>query len=102
MFVPSERVMQRVLKGLFSATRGGPTRLHIIMLIEKKPANMNQIARELDIDYKTVQHHVRILVKNGLVVSSKKKYSDTYKLSGLAETYRDVFHQMASHMGKRT
>ena len=34
--------------------------------------NANKLSTDLKLDYKTVQHHIKILEQNGLIVSSQK------------------------------
>ena len=76
---------RRVLLYLFTSTRGGYTRLRIIMLLLKQPYNTNQLAHELDLDYKAVQHHMRVLEKNNLVTRIGEKYGAIFHLSNFLE-----------------
>ena len=54
----------RLLWFLFAGTRGGDNRIKILDLLIKKPLNINKISEYLQLDYKTIQHHIRILEKN--------------------------------------
>ena len=67
---------------LIGGTRGGPTRLGILLVLNEEPLNANQICEALNLDYKTVRHHLDILVKNSLVqVSKEKKYGELYHIN---------------------
>ena len=37
-----------------------------------RPLNANQLASAVRLDYKTIEHHVRVLEENGLVTTSEK------------------------------
>lgn len=63
---------KRLLWYLVASTRGGINRARIIELINSHPANANQIAQELKLDYKTVVHHLDVLSQNGLVITDYK------------------------------
>ncbi len=71
----------RILYWLFEATKGGPTRMRILRLINKKPINLRKISIELDLDYKTVQEHIKILLDNGIIDTPKKGYGSIYFIS---------------------
>ena len=49
---------KRILWYLIASSRGGVNRATIIDLVNSRPANANQIASELKLDYKTVLHHL--------------------------------------------
>ena len=53
----------KLLFYLFTSTRGGFTRLRIIMLLLERSYNTHQLALELQLDYKAVQHHMKVLEK---------------------------------------
>jgi DNA-binding transcriptional ArsR family regulator len=67
-----ERYLKRLLWYLLGGTRGGPTRAQILKTLEERPLNANQLAEKLAVDYKTIQHHLRVLEENGLVAPSQK------------------------------
>ena len=74
--------MKELLCYLIAGTRGGPTRANIIQTIKNKPMNIHQISQYLNLDYKTVQHHIKILEKNNIFVVIKKgSYGAMYFLS---------------------
>src|SRR5207244_6899444 len=62
-----DKYLRRLLWYLLGGTRGGPNRAEIIKILQNRPCNANQLAETLRVDYKTAQHHVRILEENGLV-----------------------------------
>ena len=80
-----DRETRKLLFYLFTSTRGGLTRLRIIMLLLEKPFNTHQLSQELDLDYKAVQHHMKVLEKNNMVSKVGEKYGAVYHLSNFLE-----------------
>jgi predicted transcriptional regulator len=80
-----DRNTQKLLLYLFTGTKGGYTRLKIIMHLEARPFNTNQLAQVLNMDYKAIQHHMRVLEKNNLVTKVGKRYGAIFHLSNFLE-----------------
>lgn len=80
-----DRQTRKLLLYLFTSTRGGFTRLRIIMMLLEKPYNTHQLAQTLGLDYKSVQHHMKVLEKNNLVSKIGEKYGAIFHLSILLE-----------------
>ena len=70
---------------MFTSTRGGFTRLRIIMYLLDKPYNTHQLAKILDLDYKAVQHHMKVLEKNNMVSKIGEKYGAIFHLLNFLE-----------------
>ena len=80
-----DKETRKLLFYLFTSTRGGFTRLRIIMLLLEKPFNTHQLSQELQLDYKAVQHHMKVLEKNNMVSKIGEKYGAIFHLSNLLE-----------------
>lgn len=80
-----DRDARRLLLYVFTGTRGGYTRLKIISLLSDRPFNTNQLACEMNLDYKAIQHHLRVLEKNNLVTKVGEKYGSIFHLSNYLE-----------------
>jgi DNA-binding transcriptional ArsR family regulator len=87
--------MRRVLWWLIGGTRGGRNRLRIIRTLQETPMNANQLAGTLDLDYKTVQHHLGLLIDNGVLTTVGEDYGKTYFLTDAMETNLDVLEEVA-------
>ena len=93
---------KRILWYLIGSTKGGVNRARIIDLVNSHPANANQIASELTLDYKTVIHHLRVLSENGLVITDNKdSYGATYFLTPLMEKNYTSFKEIMVKIGKK-
>lgn len=57
--------------------------------------NANQLASTLDLDYKTVRHHLDLLVENSVVEAVGDGYGDTYFLTDRMESNLDVLETIA-------
>jgi len=80
-----DKQTRKLLLYLFTSTRGGLTRLRIIMHLLDQPYNTHQLAKVLDLDYKAVQHHMKVLQKNNMVLKIGEKYGAIFHLSNFLE-----------------
>jgi len=83
-----------VFWGLFFGSRGAPNRIRIMSALRKMSSNRNQLAIELDLEYKNIQHHLKVLEKNNLVIKTGNRYGLTYCVSGLFENNEIVFDEI--------
>lgn len=74
---------KRLLFWLLEGTKGGPTRIQLLSILAKKPMNMRQLALAAKLDYKTVEHHVRLLEKNLIVERMGDGYGQVYFISDM-------------------
>lgn len=74
---PTERLLFWLLEG----TKGGPTRIQLLSLLAKKPMNMRQLSLAARLDYKTVEHHIRLLEKNLIIDCVGSGYGKMYFVS---------------------
>ena len=95
-----DKQTRKLLLYLFTGTRGGFTRLRIIMLLLQRPYNTHQLAKELDIDYKAVQHHMQVLEKNNLITKEGEKYGITYFISTFLEVNMEAFDEIVEKLEK--
>ncbi len=83
--------MRRLLWYLIAGTRGGVNRAKIIKTLSGRPYNVNQLAEILEVDYKTIRHHMDVLEENEVVTSAGEKYGLLYFLSRKMEENYDTF-----------
>ncbi len=70
--------MEGLLWYLLASSRGGPTRVRIIRVLDEQPRNANQLANQLDLDYTTVRHHLDVLLENNVVNRVGDDYGAVY------------------------
>jgi predicted transcriptional regulator len=84
----------RLLWFLFAGSKGGDNRIKILDLLIKNPLNINRISEELQLDYKTIQHHIHVLEKNNLVTKTGNKYGILYFISNYMEKNIESYHNI--------
>jgi PAS domain S-box-containing protein len=71
----------KLLFYLIEGTRGGKTRALILRHLAEKSHNANQLATALNMDYKTIRHHLEVLMKYGIITRNHDGHSDLYFIS---------------------
>ena len=87
-----------VFWALFVRSRGRDNRIRIMSALRKMPSNKNQLSKELGIDYKGIQHHIKILEENNLVIKIGNPYGVTYCVSALFENNEIVFEEIVDKL----
>ncbi|PVX23043.1 MAG: ArsR family transcriptional regulator [Candidatus Bathyarchaeum sp.] len=95
------RPLKYLLGWLIAGTRGGVTRAKILESLRENPQNANQLANSLEMDYRTIRHHLKILQKNRLTVSTGEGYGTTYFLSTDLEENYGLFEEILNKMWKK-
>jgi len=67
-------------------------------VLRNRPRNRNQLATELGVDYKNIQHHIKVLEKNNLVKKIGNPYGVTYCVSALFENNEIVFDEIVDRL----
>ena len=86
--------MEGVLWYLLASTRGSENRVRIVRALDERPRNANQLATELDLDYKTVQHHLEVLVENNVLRRTDNDYAAVYLFTDQLESNRDLVEEI--------
>ena len=91
---------KRLLWFVFAGSRGGLNRIRLISTIRKTPLNANQLAKELGLDYKAIQHHIGVLEKNNLITRAGDKYGVTFFISTFLEVNLETFDEIVTKLEK--
>jgi len=86
--------MEAALWYVLTGTRGGPNRVRLLRALDDRPRNANQLAEALDLDYKTVRHHLDVLVENDIVESSGDDYGAVYLPTDAARDHWDTIEEI--------
>ncbi|MFB6269802.1 MAG: ArsR/SmtB family transcription factor [Halobacterium sp.] len=86
--------MEAALWYVLTGTRGGPNRVRLLRALADRPRNANQLADDLDLDYKTVRHHLDVLVDNDIVESSGDEYGAVYLPTDQARDHWNVVEEI--------
>jgi DNA-binding transcriptional ArsR family regulator len=70
-------------------------------VLKDEPQNANQLGQILEVDYRTVRHHLDILEKNGLILPIGERYGKMYFLSRVLEDNYEVFEEIWNRIGKK-
>jgi DNA-binding transcriptional ArsR family regulator len=95
------RPLKYLLGWLIAGTRGGVTRAKIIETLRETPQNANQLANSLEMDYRTIRHHLKLLEKNRIITSTKDGYGNTYFLSTELEENYGLFEEIVNKLWKK-
>lgn len=91
---------------LFAGSRGAEMRVRIILALADRPANTNQLARELEVDYKAIRYQLDVLSKNRLVQTPNKDgygalYFLTPVMQGSLVDVREIWKRYGKTMIKQ-
>jgi DNA-binding transcriptional ArsR family regulator len=95
------RPLKYLLGWLIAGTRGGLTRARIIRVLRETPQNANQLASQLEMDYRTIRHHLDVLQKNRIITSMGEGYGMTYFLSPMMEENYALFEEIVDKIWKK-
>jgi predicted transcriptional regulator len=97
MSKPGKGSCETAILVLLSLSRGAGSRKKILTTLLSRPKNCSQIAKEVELNWWTVQKHLRTLMKENVIKSSAFGNSKFYKLSSMGE---DAIKAIQSSSGK--
>jgi len=90
--------MEGTLWYVLTGTRGGPNRVRLLRAVDDQPRNANQLADDLELDYKTVRHHLDVLIENDIVTKSGDDYGAVYLPAQRVQTRWDTVEAIVSEV----
>ncbi len=90
---------EKMLWWLIGGTRGGENRLGIIRKLEKEPMNTNKLAEELDLDYKTVEHHLDLMKEHNVITTMGEGYGKNFFLTDQMEEKLEKLEEIQEQAG---
>ncbi len=89
---------KKLFCGLFVGSRGATNRIRIISVLRNLPRNRYQLSIELDLDYKNIQHHLKVLEKYNLVIKTGNRYGLTFCVSSLFDNNEIIFDEIVDKL----
>ena len=75
--------MMELFSSVFTGMSGRYTRMRIICAITDEPMNTLELSKKLEMDYKTIQHNIKVLESNSFIVREGEGYGDLFFPSDL-------------------
>lgn len=92
--------MKKILMWLILGTKGGYNRARIIQLLNERPYNKHQLSEKLDLNYRTITHHLSLFEEMNIVETMGKNYGMVYFLSDTMKENYDYFEEIWRGMKK--
>lgn len=84
---------------LILGQKGGLNRLNILNALSKRPFNTNQLAEALELNYHTVQYHLKVLLKNDIVTRPNSGgYGDVFFLAPELDAKRELLEDIGEKL----
>ncbi|WP_338729169.1 winged helix-turn-helix domain-containing protein [Haladaptatus sp. DJG-WS-42] len=90
--------MEAALWYVLTGTRGGANRVRLLQALDQQPRNANQLAEDLELNYKTVRHHLDVLMDNNIVTTSGDEYGAIYLPSENARHHWETIEQIVAQV----
>lgn len=91
----------RTLWWLLEGSRGGPTRRRLLAELRAHPQNAHQLSTTLDLDYKTVEHHLATLIEHGMLIRIGSRYGAIFFVSPAVEAHPELLVEPTGHPNGR-
>ena len=98
--MPSLPYAKNLLFFVFASSRGGENRIRIMSALQEAPRNANQLATDLKLNYRAIQHHIEVLEKNNMITKVGEKYGTKFFPYNFFEAKKDAYNEIVSKMGR--
>ena len=86
--------MNKLFSSVFTGMSGRYTRMRIICAITEEPMNTLELSKKLEMDYKTIQHNIKVLENNGLIDREGEGYGDLFFASDLISSNLQTLYKV--------
>ena len=95
------KAVKKLLWWILAGSVGGLNRGRLINVLFERPHNANELSKILNLDYKTIRHHLKVLEKNKLITSMGSEYGKVYFPSDMLEENIEYFNEIWEQIGKK-
>lgn len=81
-------ITDKKLLYLIVGRKGGKTTIRILDKILMRPYNKNQLANQLNLDYNTITHHIKILENHDYI--TEVKFENSYYYQPSEKLYKSI------------
>lgn len=98
--------VKKTLYWILAGTMGGDNRARILEELFREPQNTNQLSKRLKLDFKTVQYHLKVLEKNGLVTFQggdgfAKLFFPSQMLEDNHDSFKEILDKIKEQKSKK-
>ena len=93
--------MKKLFSSVFTGMSGRYTRMRIICAITEEPMNTLEISKKLGLDYKTIQHNIKVLESHNFIVRKGEGYGDLFFPSDLISSNLPTLYLVIRNVEKR-
>ncbi len=86
--------LKQELSYLMLGQQGGENRIKILEKLKERSYNLNQLSNELDLNYRTIKHHIDRLMEYDLIQESGQGYGKVYDLSSKLDENYEMLEEM--------
>jgi len=94
--------LKNVIYWLIANCRGGFNGGRILEELFNKPQNAHELSKSLEIEYKTIRYHLKVLEENGILTSVGGGYGKTYFPTEKFEENKQHFTEIWDKIGKKS
>ena len=91
---------KQIMYWLLINSVGGMNRVKILAGLFEKPQNANELSKNLDIEYKTIRHHLHLLLENNFIEMAGRGYGKTYFISNKLMQHKEFFDEICNNVEK--
>ncbi len=91
----SPQQIKMLFWSVFAGSKGCINRVKIVLQLKQTPLNANQLCKRLELDYKIVESHLKILEYHNLVAKVGYRYGAINFLCPILESNFNLFNEVA-------
>lgn len=92
---------KELFSSVFTGMSGRYTRMKIICAITEEPMNALELSKKISVDYKTIQHNIKVLESNNLIIRTGTGYGDLFFPSELISSNLPTLYKVIRRVEKK-